>query len=217
MTTVIEWYRSGGLMMLPLLVVAIAGALLLGERIAFVVKRSRVNARPFIEHVLSLTRSGQYDEAVALCAAHHAALPDLGLVILRSRASDAAVLQEVARAAWMSFVPSLRRRLGWLIALAVAALLLGVAGAAVNISAVMSGTDGATVPLAHALDYAMRPVTTAALTALPLVIGYAALAQLARTMTDQLEEFSIRLINTLAGRPDVRLGHREAGVVNPLY
>lgn len=188
METVQGWYDGGGPFMLPLVLVALVGLALLAERAVFMVRRSRVNARPFIEHVLTLTRAQKFDEALATCASHHSALPDLGIIILRSRAASSADLREVAHAALTSFVPSLRRRLGWLVALAVIALLLGVAGS---------------------VEHGLRPIGAAALVAIPLVAGYAVLDHHAQVMTAHLEEFSIRLINALAGRPEVRLGHRE--------
>lgn len=194
--------------MLPLLLVALAGLSLLVERAAFLGRRSGVNPRPFLERLVSLARAQRYDEAVALCAEHRAALADLGLVILRSRASAADDLRAVAAAARLSFVPTLRRRLEWLPALAAIALLLGVAGASVNLAAI--GVSAAEPRFYDIVDRVMRPLGAASLVAVPLVAGYAILANHVRTMTDHLDELSIRLINTLAGRPDVRLGHRDS-------
>lgn len=188
MGTFHTWYAGGGPFMLPLLLVGLAGIGLLAERGLFMMNRSRVNARPFMEHVLTLARAGRFDEALAACAEHHAVLPDLGLILLRSRASGSEDLKYVADAALKTFVPTLRRRLAWLPALAVLALLLGVAGAA---------------------DHGMRPVSASALVAIPLVAGFALLDHEARLISAHLEEFSVRLINAIAGRPEVRLGHRS--------
>jgi len=41
-----------------------------------------------------------------------------------------------------------------------------------------------------------------------LVIGRAYLVSQAEALTEQLHEFSARLVNALLDRPDVRLGHR---------
>lgn len=188
MQSVLSWYAGGGPYMLPVFIVGVAGLALLIERSAHVARRAGVNARPFMEHVLSLTRAKKYEEALAVCAEHHAALPDLGLVIIRSRASSTDDLLFVADAAKKSFIPTLRRRVAWLPALAAIGLLIGIASA-------MEGHP--------------RALAAAALFAVPLVAGYAVIDNLVRTMMSQLEEFSIRLINALAGRPEVRLGHRS--------
>ena len=189
METLLSWYTSGGAFMLPLLLVTLAGLGVLAERAAYMTKRLRVNARPFMEHVLTLSRARRFDEALGACADHQALLPDVGLVILRSREAPSDDLQEVAGAALKSFLPLLRRRLGWLLALAVIGLLLGVAAA---------------------VQHGFAPIGAAALSAIPLVGGYAILDHQARVATAHAEEFSARLINAIAGRPEVRLGHRDS-------
>jgi biopolymer transport protein ExbB/TolQ len=188
MGTFLSWYHGGGPVMLPLLLVGLAGVVLLVERAAFMMNRSRVNPRPFMEHVLTLARGQRFDDALAACAEHHAVLPDLGLILLRSRASSSEDLMHVADAALKVFVPTLRRRLAWLPMLAVIALLLGVVG----------------IP-----GHGARPVAAGALVAIPLLAGYALLNHEAKLITAHLEEFAVRLINAIAGRPEVRLGHRE--------
>ena len=188
MGTFLSWCHGGGPVMLPLLLLAVAGIGLLLERAVFMMARSRVNPRPFMEHVLTLARAQRFDEALAACAEHHAVLPDLGIILLRSRASNSDDLKHVADAALKSFVPTLRRRLTWLPALAVIALLLGVAGSP---------------------GHGLRPIAAASLVAIPLVAGFTLLDHEARLITAHLEEFAIRLINAIAGRPEVRLGHRE--------
>ncbi len=189
MGTFLTWYEGGGPVMLPLMLVLLAGVALLVERAAFMVARSRVSARPFMEHVLTLARAGRFDEAIAACAELHAVLPDLGIILLRSRASSSDDLKDVADAALKSYLPTLRRRLAWLPALAVIALLLGVAGSA---------------------GHGLRPIAASALVAVPLVAGFALLDHEARIITAHLEEFAVRLINAIAGPPEVRLGHRQA-------
>lgn len=188
METFLTWYHGGGPFMLPLLLVAIAGLVVLGERALFMMRRSGVNPRPFIEHVLTHARARRFDEALAACTEHHAVLPDLGLILLRSRAASSDDLRDVADAALKSFLPALRRRLAWLPWLTVIAFLFGIAGA---------------------VDHGLRPVGAAALVAIPLLAGYALLDHEARVISAHLEEFAVRLINAMAGRPDVRLGHRS--------
>ena len=188
MGTFLSWYHAGGPVMLPLLLIGLAGMLLLAERAGFMINRSGVNPRPFMEHVLTLARGQKFDEALEACAEHHAVLPDLGLILLRSRASSSEDLMHVADAALKVFLPSLRRRLAWLPTLAVIALLVGVVG----------------IP-----GHGARPVAAGAMVAIPLIAGYALLDHEAKLITAHLQEFAVRLINAVTGRPDVRLGHRD--------
>jgi biopolymer transport protein ExbB/TolQ len=214
MQTILTWYQSGGPFMLPLLVVGVAGLLLLGERVGHIVLKSRINARPFIERVISLVRAGKLEEALKLCAEHQSAVPDLGLVILRSRTNEEEDLVNVAEAATLTVIPGFRRRLEWLPVLAHVAVLLGALGAIANLhEALMRSAQGvgganARVALLTGIAYALRPLGAGILTAIPLVAGHAYLRNESQRIIGQLEEFSTRLVNALIDRPDVRLGHR---------
>lgn len=213
MRTILTWYQTGGPFMVPLLVVGIAGLLLLAERVTNIVLKARINARPFMERVISLVRADKLDEALKLCAEHQSALPDLGLVILRSRTNEETDLSNVAEAAVMTVVPGLTRRLAWLPVLANLALLIGALGAVANLhealvnGAVMGTETGVAVSLGVA--FALRPLGAGLLTAIPLVAGHAYLSNESQKIIAQLEEFSTRLVNALIDRPDVRLGHRS--------
>jgi biopolymer transport protein ExbB len=213
MRTILNWYGNGGPLMVALLVVGVIGVIVLLERLVYVVLRSKINARPFMERVLSLVRAGKIDEALKLCAEHQSALPDLGLVLLRSRSRDEAELLHVAEAASLTVVPALTRRVNFLPTIAKLAMLLGALGSVVNLenmlthASVMTGNvHGAVL---SAIAYALRPVGAAILTAIPLVVGHAYLMNESQHLVGQLEEFSARLVNALIDRPDVRLGHRS--------
>lgn len=206
MRTILEWYQSGGPFIVPLLLVGLAGLLLLTERIVFIVVQSRIHTRPFIEKVISLVRAGKVDEALQLCAEHQSALPDLGLVILRSRTRDESDLWHVAEMATLTVVPGLTRRVAWLATLANIAVLLGIVGAAANLHDALVRSAN---PLPSGIAYALRPLGVGVLTAIPLVAGHAYLVSESAKLVAQLEEFSARLVNALIDRPDVRLGHRN--------
>ena len=207
METLVYWYQHGGPVMPALLGISVAGLLVLADRFVQIVLRARTNARPFIERVISLVRADKIDEALKLCAEHQSALPDLGLVILRSRVEEEHDLQNVASAATLTVVPQLTRRLAWLPVVAKLAVLVGLLGAIVNLHTAFMGA-GAGERVLAGIAYALRPLGAGLLTAIPLVAGHAYLEHEAHKMIGQLEEFSARLVNALVDRPDVRLGHR---------
>jgi biopolymer transport protein ExbB/TolQ len=206
MRNILNWYQSGGPFVVPLILAGVAGLAVLIERFISIVLRSRINARPFIERVISLVRADKVDEALQLCADHESALPDLGLILLRSRSRDERELMNIARAAMFTVTPVLTRRLSWLPALAAVALLLGVLGFITNLHATL--TEGAAPAMSRALADALQPAGIGVLTAIPCVLGHTYLTHEAMKTIARLEEFSARLVNALMGRPDVRLGHR---------
>jgi biopolymer transport protein ExbB/TolQ len=211
MRTVLIWYQDGGPFLVPLIVVSIAGVMLLVDRFVQIVLRSKINARPFMEKVISLVRAEKLDEALKLCAEHESALPDLGLVILRSRSRDEADLLHVAETARLTAVPALTRRLAWLPTLAVLAILVGAVGAVANLHETLSQANAAPDvrnAILMGIVYALRPLGAGLLTALPLVAGHAYLVNESQKIMGDLEEFSARLVNALIDRPEVRLGHR---------
>ena len=213
MNGVLAWYRGGSAVAVAVLLVAAVGAGLFLERFYQIVLRSRVNGRTFMERAIQLVRGGKLEDAIRHCAQAKAVLPDIGLVILRSRTKDEADLEHVARAAECSLLPPLTRRLSYLPALALVALLLGVLGAALAArDALLAPSAPAAVGrpghAAEALVAALEALGGGLCVALPLYLAHAYLASQADTISAHAREFSARLINALLDRPDVRLGHR---------
>lgn len=186
---------------LALLVAGLFGLGVGAER-AFIVARSRLsgNGRPFIERLVAMVQAGQIDEALAACSSTRAILPDIGLIVLRTRMRDPGDLAAVAEAAVLSTTPKLERRLRYIPAAAVVAVLLGAGGGA----SAASQHVAASGPLAAAL----APFALSLLVAVPLLVVHAFLANQVAAILAQVREFQHRLVNALLDRPDVRLGHR---------
>lgn len=189
----------------PLATAVVAGAIAFGLAVAaeraFVVARTRLsgNGRPFIERLVALVQAGQIDEALAACSGTRAILPDIGLIVLRTRIREERDLQALAVAAVESTTPKLVRRLRYVWASAVAAVLAGAGGSAEAVSRL--GPDALAAG-------ALAPLALALLAAAPLVLVHAFLANQVDAILAQVTEFSHRLVNALLDRPDVRLGHR---------
>lgn len=202
---------GGAAVMLLILLVGIAGLLVLLERLYVIVLRSKTNGRPFIERIIQLVRGGKIDEAIKQCASSTAVLPDMGLVILRSRSRDEADLENVSSAAALAVLPRLTRRLEYLPALSLSAILLGVLGTVRDIQSAFlaAGAAPANHPvLMTNLSNALTPIAFGLSVAVVLILGRSYLVSQAESITEQVREFSARLINALIDRPDVRLGHR---------
>jgi biopolymer transport protein ExbB/TolQ len=211
MSTTTTGQGGGAAVMLLILLVGVAGLLVLLERLYVIVLRSKTNGRPFIERIIQLVRGGKIDEAIKQCASSTAALPDMGLVILRSRSRDETDLDNVASAAALTVLPRLTRRLEYLPALALSAILLGALGTVRETQNALLGAAAA--PEAHSalmtnLSNALTPTAFGLSVAIVLILGRSYLVSQSESITEQVREFSARLINALIDRPDVRLGHR---------
>jgi hypothetical protein len=198
---------STSLAVAPGATIAIAVAALFGAAVtadrALVVARSRLSGhgRPFIERLVALVQAGDIDEALAACSNTRAILPDIGLIVLRTRLREAADLQALAQAAVASTTPRLVRRLRYLPAAALFAVLAGAGGAAAAWAERGGGAPvAALAPLA--------PLAVGLFVAAALLVLHAFLANQVDAILAQVTEFSHRLVNVLLDRPDVRLGHR---------
>src|SRR5437867_4141385 len=163
MRTILEWYQSGGPFIVPLLVVGAVGLIVLIERFVTIVVRTRINARPFIERVISLVRADKLDEALTLCAEHQSALPDLGLILLRSGIHEENDLRHLAEASSLTALPAITRRLAWLPALAAVAVLLGILGFIANLYDALGLSPHASLLSmpGETIAYALRPLGAA--------------------------------------------------------
>ena len=209
----IQYFRAGGIIMYPILVVALIGLAVFIERLYTIVIRSKVNGRAFIERVIQLVRAGKSDDAVKLCQQSNAVLPDMGMLILRSRSRDEADLQNVADAAALAVLPRLTRRLHYLPMLANVATLIGLLGTIVGLQSAFASVGLASAAarsaeLAKGISVALYATGFGLATAIPVTVAHAYLVSQAEGIIEQVDEFQVRLINALIDRPDVRIGHR---------
>jgi biopolymer transport protein ExbB len=209
----LKWFRDGGPIMYPILVVALAGLAIFLERFYVIVGRSRINGPAFIDRVMQLVRAGRIDEAIRLCTQSKATLPDMGLLILRSKSHDEGELQNVADAASLAVIPRLTRRLQYLPMLANVATLIGLFGTIYGLRAAFASVALASAAersekLAAGIAIALNATGFGLLTAIPLTVGHSYLSAQAEQIIEQVDEFSVRLINALVERPDVRIATR---------
>ena len=201
------WYSESGPIMLLLAVVGLVGLILLIERFYVIVLRSKHNGRQSIERTIQLVRSGKLEDAIKLCAGASAVIPDIGLLILRSRAPDERELQTVADAAALFVLPKLSRRLSYLRTLSAVSIMLGVIGLLSGVRNALTANTATGVAWSS-LATAIDPLALGLAIAIVLTLGHGYLTSQAEFITDDVREFSARLINALTNRPDVRLGHR---------
>ena len=206
----LSWFATGSIATTAVLVVTAAGVLLMLERAYAVALRSRINGRAFIERVVPLARSGRVDEAIRVCVDCRAPLPDVALLILRSRDADELDLRDIAQAASLSVLPQLTRRVEYLSMFAIVGVLLGLLGLIAKVHVALApGLASSPGPsFMTAISDGLEPLGWALVAAVVLVAGRAYILARAEVITTQVNELTARLINALASRPDVRLGHR---------
>ena len=203
-----EWLREAGPIVDLIWVVAGLGVLLIVDRIYVVVARAGFNARPFIERIIQLVRSGKIDEAIKLCSASRTILSDVALLILRTRTKEEVDLQNVAEAAALSLVPRLHRRIHFFPVLAAIALALGMIGLLDGLRIAFEHQAATGASVSRGVAGALRAPEIGFSIAAILVLAQGFFAGRAEQVVEQVDELSARLVNALIDRPDVRLGHR---------
>jgi biopolymer transport protein ExbB/TolQ len=211
MGTTMGWYSEGGPIMVLILLVGIAGVAVVFERLYVIVFRAKTQGRTFIERVIQVVRAGKVDDAIKACAESVGAVSDMGLLILRSRSRDETDLQNVADAAALHVLPKLTRRTHYLPTLALVAVMLGMLGTTRGIHDAFLNAPSAgdrNIQLWIALANSLTPTTFGLAVGVVLILARGYLDSQAEFITEEVQEFSARLINALIDRPDVRLGHR---------
>jgi len=139
----------------------------------------------------------------------------IGLATARRFAAEGARVSawDVADAASLSVIPRLTRRLQYLPMLANVATLLGLLGTIFGLRHAFQAVSNASATersaeLAKGIAVALNATGFGLMVAVPLSVAHAYLVSQAETIIEQVDEFSVRLINALVDRPDVRLGHR---------
>jgi biopolymer transport protein ExbB/TolQ len=205
MSTLLEYYRSGGPIMHAILATAVLGLAVFFERVYVLGLRSKGNSRDFVERVLRLVETGKTSEAVKLCGETPGAVPHIGEYVLKSGTRAESDLQNVADAAGLAVIPGLTRRLHYLPMLANVATLLGLLGTIFGLreafaSVAMVSAAERSGRLAAGIAIALNATGFGLLTAVPLSVAHAWLSSQAESMIERVDEFSVRLINALTAK-----------------
>ena len=171
-----------------------------------IIIRSRINGPAFIERVMQLVRAQKTEDAMRLCAQSHAPLPDIGLLILRSKSREEGDLQNVADAASLSVIPRLTRRLQYLPMLANVATLIGLFGTIYGLKAAFASVAAASAAqrsdkLAAGIAIALNATGFGLVTAIPLTVAHSYLASQAEEIIEQVDEFSGATHQRAGGAP----------------
>jgi biopolymer transport protein ExbB len=205
MSTILEFYRSGGPIMHAILVIGVLGLAVFFERVYVIILNARGSDRSFIDKVVSLARTGKTDEALRSCSEHKSAIGYIGELVLRSPGRSESELQNAADAASVAALPALTRRLHYLPMLANVATLIGLLGTifglreAFSSVAIVSAAERSG-KLASGIAIALNATGFGLVVAIPLSLAHGWLTSRAELLIERADEFSVKLINALANK-----------------
>ncbi|MBI4715196.1 MAG: MotA/TolQ/ExbB proton channel family protein [Nitrospirae bacterium] len=216
----VEFFRSGGAFMLPILLILAVGTAVIVERLRFL-SRVKTDPEALWTAVKEAVRRDRLDEAVQACRDSPAALPRMLTAGLRkaqamspgSRKSTAPAelsesreeLENAIEEGMLEIMPEMERRTHYLPVLSNVATLLGLLGTIMGLIqsfkavAVADPAQKAAL-LAQGISVAMNTTAFGLMVAIPMMLVYAYLQSRTIKMVDHLDAYSVKLINLLTSR-----------------
>jgi biopolymer transport protein ExbB len=176
------------------------------ERFYTISLKSKVNTSRFTDQLVKFIESKDYDKALALCnASPGGLLPQFAKAGLDAakRNVGARAVQDALDEKYLSLMPNVTKRLTWVSALANVATLLGLMGTIFGLMytfaavALIQNPKEKTNKLSQGIAVAMNTTLLGLICAVPLNLMFQWLNQASRSLVDDVDECSVRIINAL--------------------
>jgi biopolymer transport protein ExbB len=193
-------FRSGGIVMFPLAVVAVWLAFLIIERLFILLRESR-HSLQFCEQILGFCSNGDFEKAEQLANKRKGIVSRILRVCLANRYKPATVLDDAIQEAFLHELPRLERFLPSMRMLSVVAPMLGLLGTVTGIIATfdMITVVGGGKPrlLAGGISEALITTATGLAIAIPGLLAHSFLSSRIEGLIADAERFAASLSNIL--------------------
>ena len=205
METLASFFRDGGIFMYFILGTAVIGIAIMVERGIVLLFRYNVDARALWNRVSKFIEDGNIEKAKLLCKDSSSPL----LKILYTGISVSNVLDREIQNAIdekaLEIVPAIDKRVSYLSTLANIATLLGLLGTIQGLIQAFAAVGVAdpsqkALLLANGISVALYTTAFGLIVAIPMLAGYTVLQAKAHRLIDEIDEFSVKLINLLNRR-----------------
>ncbi|OGV97676.1 MAG: hypothetical protein A3I04_04980 [Nitrospinae bacterium RIFCSPLOWO2_02_FULL_39_110] len=205
METLASFFRDGGIFMYFILGTAVIGIAIMVERGIVLLFRYNVDARALWNRVSKFIEDGNIEKAKLLCKDSSSPL----LKILYTGISVSNVLDREIQNAIdekaLEIVPAIDKRVSYLSTLANIATLLGLLGTIQGLIQAFAAVGVADPSqkaslLANGISVALYTTAFGLIVAIPMLAGYTVLQAKAHRLIDEIDEFSVKLINLLNRR-----------------
>ncbi len=205
---VATFFRDGGAFMYIILTTFVVGIAIVVERGFLLVFRYNVDGKKLWERVSKFIHEGNFEKAQAICNGSKVPLMRIlekGIAV--SNESERVVQNAIDEVA-LEVIPSIDKRIPYLITLANIATLLGLLGTIQGLihsfSAVGSADPSQKASLlAGGIALALNTTSFGLIAAIPLLGMYAVLQAKANKIIDEIDEFSVKFINVLHRKKNV--------------
>ncbi|MBN1422162.1 MAG: DUF3450 family protein [Planctomycetes bacterium] len=192
--------RAGGIVMIPLLLVGIAGVLFAIERLIALARAGR-GAGEIAAAVPDLVERGEVERATEFCRARGGPVARVLAAGIDARGADRDALESILSEAILAELPRLERRLTALEVFTAAAPLLGLLGTVTGMIRIFQvlAAQGAGNPrlLSGGISEALITTEVGLAIAIPLLLIHAYLSRRARATADHMEQGAKALVHAI--------------------
>ena len=197
------FFKKGGIVMYPLMFVAIIALLLFLERFVMLSYRGRIGRR-FSKQMNELVVEKKFEDAANLCLQKETSLSRVLFAVLNKAKDSRENAERSLNEALLREQPKLERRMGLLAAMGTIAPLLGLLGTVTGIITLFTvitevGTNDARV-LAGGISEALITTEMGLVIAIPVMILHGLLSEKIEKITSELYVQSTWLLNQVFGK-----------------
>ena len=204
-------FKSGGIFMYGILLVLVVGTAIVVERTLALVVRGRVNARALWREIEALIDRDKLADALQHAAATDAPLARVLAAGLSHahRGEPAAAIERGIEEMMREVLPQLEKRIHYLYTLSNVATLVGLLGTVVGLITAFTAVSLAdpaqkAALLATGISLALNNTAFGLMVAILLMLAYSYMQSRAARIGDEIDEFSLRLVNRLMARTGAR-------------
>ena len=193
--------------------VILAGAFLaliiIVERFWKIHLRSRVNARKFVDRIMTLVKQDQIDQAILFCKRYKVPLANIVLAGLMNHRKPNRMIQNSVDEVALAEIPRLQAKTPYLAMIAQVSLLLGLLGTIIGLIQSFTAVGGVeasekAAELTKGISKAMNTTAFGLIVAVPCMIFYSLFQRSTEKLIDDIDESSVRVINLLEEKRDYR-------------
>ncbi|MBQ7080038.1 MAG: MotA/TolQ/ExbB proton channel family protein [Fibrobacter sp.] len=198
-----SFFKKGGIVMYPLMFVAIIALLLFLERFIMLSYRGKIGCR-FSKKMSELVAEKKFEDAANLCLQKETSLSRVLFAVLNKAKDTRENAERSLNEALLREQPKLERRMGLLAAMGTIAPLLGLLGTVTGIITLFTvitevGTNDARV-LAGGISEALVTTEMGLVIAIPVMILHGLLSEKIEKITSELYVQSTWLLNQVFGK-----------------
>ena len=203
---VMDFYRDGGEFMYLILVISVIAFATVIERAYMILIRFNINGAAFMAQIQKLVMANNIDRAIKRCNAESNAALTKVLKAGLTRANRSAVeIQNAVDEATLETIPQLQKRTPYLGMWANVATLTGllgtISGLVIAFKAVATAApEEKQAMLASGISVAMYTTAFGLVVAIPTMIMHSIISNRTVKLIDEIDQYSVKLINLLSAR-----------------